>query len=256
MTSTTELAKKEMQQVIREQCLLIREDFSKGVDRFKALCQTIKDAGYPPNDAWNIIKDELGEYVPKSTLYRWSDKILPPEAKDQNQRNRTLGYKNAVPIVGTGTVVGRLNEPTQEYNFSTEGMGVAIPDEEDDTGKEQQLQLSKGTPERYGVEHFEFEKLNTYSLEYCREVIKWLIEVQDEYTNDAFKWDNKITVLARDNEQLKKKLDEYQRIPSNDALVNQIDELKKENQQLMQTNIEASDLIESLQKRIGELLGK
>jgi len=72
----------------------------------------------------------------------------------------------------------------------------------------QDEQLLPGMPEKFGVEYFEIEKLNTYPLEYCRKVIRWLDEVQEEYTNDAFKWDNQITVFAKENEHLKKQLEE------------------------------------------------
>ena len=69
-----------MQKVIREHCTDIKADFQKGIDKFKNLCQIIKEAGYPPKDAWDCIKEELKDYIPKSTLYRWSDEIIP-EAK-------------------------------------------------------------------------------------------------------------------------------------------------------------------------------
>lgn len=72
--------RQEMQKVIREHCTDIKADFQKGIDKFKNLCQIIKEASYPPKEAWDCIKEELKDYIPKSTLYRWSDEIIP-EAK-------------------------------------------------------------------------------------------------------------------------------------------------------------------------------
>ena len=72
--------RQEMQKVIREHCTDIKADFQKGIDKFKNLCQIIKEAGYPPKEAWDCIKEELKDYIPKLTLYRWSDEITP-EAK-------------------------------------------------------------------------------------------------------------------------------------------------------------------------------
>jgi len=39
-----------------------------------------KGIDYPPKEAWDCIKEELKDYIPKLTLYRWSDEIIP-EAK-------------------------------------------------------------------------------------------------------------------------------------------------------------------------------
>jgi hypothetical protein len=92
-----------------------------------------------------------------------------------------------------------------------------------------------GMPEKFGVEYFEFEKLNTYPLEYCRKVIRWLNEVHEEYGKDCFKWDKEIrdhaleiNTLQKENAALKKENDQFKKLPNNDALYNRIDVLQKE----------------------------
>lgn len=80
------------------------------------------------------------------------------------------------------TVEGILNEDKTEHDFNTEGMGVAILD-------------------------------------------------NNEYLTELKKQN---AVLKRENSELKKKLEKYERLPNNDALYNQIATLKKENAQLRQ----------------------
>lgn len=80
------------------------------------------------------------------------------------------------------TVEGILNEDKTEHDFNTEGMGVAILD-------------------------------------------------NNEYLTELEKQN---AVLKRENSELKKKLEKYERLPNNDALYNQIATLKKENVQLRQ----------------------
>jgi predicted RNase H-like nuclease (RuvC/YqgF family) len=113
------------------------------------------------------------------------------------------------------TVEGRLNEePTQEYNFNTEGMGVAITSEDDSSNNT-------------GNEVIEL-----------RQKVKFL--------NDA------LSHFKQENSSLRKKIEEYEKMPNNDALINTIDLLKKENKELMEQNAVASDLVETLQKTIAE----
>ena len=65
--------RQEMQKVIREHRTDIKAEFQKGIDKFKNLCQIIKEAGYPPKEAWDCIKEELGM---KECYYSDGNKVL------------------------------------------------------------------------------------------------------------------------------------------------------------------------------------
>jgi hypothetical protein len=188
--------------------LEINITFGKSLELVKKAYDLAIEEGYTPIEAKDLIFKNVAVFG-KSTIY----KALPEECKTGRGP-----AKKSIPTLEYSTdrtVEGRLNEePTQEYNFNTEGMGVAITSEDDSSNNT-------------GNEVIEL-----------RQKVKFL--------NDA------LSHFKQENSSLRKKIEEYEKMPNNDALINTIDLLKKENKELMEQNAVASDLVETLQKTIAE----
>jgi hypothetical protein len=167
-----------MYRVIDDHCYSIKQNYESAKQTFIKLCKVVQREGFPPNEVWQRVKENLKDIIPQRTLYYWADEQLPIGAKKTTRPKKIATLQS----LSDRTVEGILNEDKTEHDFNTEGMGVAILD-------------------------------------------------NNEYLTELEKQN---AVLKRENSELKKKLEKYERLPNNDALYNQIATLKKENAQLRQ----------------------
>lgn len=79
-TNTTDNTE-EMNQLVDEHCIEIKDNMKSAQKKFIRLCEMILEKGYSPGEAWIRIKENLKECIPERTLYRWADTALPEESK-------------------------------------------------------------------------------------------------------------------------------------------------------------------------------
>jgi hypothetical protein len=115
---------------------------------------------------------------------------------------------------------------TEEHEFNTEGMGVTILDDDDKEPIDIPPQAQEIIDDAKGKLELidEGYRLRKENIE-LTSVIETFGLIKEKYT-----------ALEKENAALKKKLDEYQHIPSNDALVNRIDQQNREIAELRQEN--------------------
>ena len=73
--------KEEMYQTIDEHCYSIKNDLESAKQKFIKLCELVSEKGYPPNEVWKRVKENLKDFIPERTLYRWADTELPEGSK-------------------------------------------------------------------------------------------------------------------------------------------------------------------------------
>lgn len=109
--------KEQMYSVIDDHCNSIRQNFESAKHTFIRLCEISVKEGYPPNEVWQRVKENLQDLIPQRTLYYWGDQFLPEGAK-KSTRPKKIAMLQSPP---DRTVEGILNEDIAEHEFNTEG---------------------------------------------------------------------------------------------------------------------------------------
>jgi hypothetical protein len=143
----------------------------------KAMFDALKVAGYTNKAAINKIAEDHKDLkgFSERTIYR----NLPAEVKDPSQRGKRLGYQNSV---AKNTDFGNPPEITGEHSFNTQGMGVAITDEED---TEEDQQRSKPIPNNDAL----IARIDTLQRENAalkKEIVKAENKIQEQQNEIEF----------------------------------------------------------------------
>lgn len=211
----------------------INNTFRRGKELVVKAYKLALQEGYTPQEAKNLLLANIKVFG-KSTIYS----SLPEESKDQIKANAgRVSHSKSLSVPKLEQVEGKLNEDTtEEHEFNTEGMGVAILDDD----KEEHVDVA-------GI------AANVLILPNND---KKPIDIPPQAREILHKLELENVALNNENKKLKSELAKYQNLPNNDALYNQIAELKKElEQRTKEHTIENEDLrneIIELRKELGD----
>jgi hypothetical protein len=201
-------------------------DFGKLETKKDAIFEQGRKEGFSDMEIGDLVRSKMKEHYSDRTIRR----LLPDTAKQQQDHSKQKADKMSAserpPInlddkdVKVEPVIETQEEPvtTESIRKIAENVLNLSPNPQPNNNKTIEQSgpkeiYSPGMPEKFGVEYFEIEKLNTYSLEYCRRSIRWLYEALEEFGKDCSKWDKdirdqtlEIAALKKENADLRKEL--------------------------------------------------
>ncbi len=212
----TEQVQQQKSKILQRLLEALAPDFNKLQDKVNEVFQQGRREGLNDMEIGEMVRDAMKDHY----TYRTIRNVLPNTAKHIKFANKAenISASEREPLDLSDKVT------VEETQFNTKGMGVAITDDshkiEDISPKAESIQL----PEDIHNQIVDLQRENKF--------------LKDALTH--FKHDNSILL-----EQLKK----YEQLPNNDALVNQIDELKKELQQVKQERDFLNSVVDQQQQK-------
>jgi hypothetical protein len=116
----------------------------------------------------------------KEPLELPSDKVIVTKRLADVEAKTVEGIDNNSYLTDAETTPQPLESADQKHGAAPEA-----PLQPELAHQKQELLLAQ----KFGVDNFEIEKLNTYSLRYCRKVIRYLDECQRQFISCVAKWD-------------------------------------------------------------------
>jgi hypothetical protein len=163
--------KEEMYQIIDDHCNSMKRDFQSAKRTFIRLCRLISEKGYPPDEVWQRIKENLKDEVPKSTLYLWGDEELPGGAKK-------LTKPKKIPTLESPKQETKPELPNNDWLYNR----IDVLQRENATLKARQIPTAEEQPEPKEIqgvhniapEEYKLEELDQYGKDLLINIIKYL----------------------------------------------------------------------------------
>jgi cell division protein FtsB len=150
-----------------------------------------------------MVRDAMKDHYSYRTIRR----VLPESAKhiEFKHKEDKMSSSEREPL----DLSNKVTVENTEHQFNTKGMGVAVTDDTEQADTNNIISNVLGV----NVRHITEADLHKENSE---------LRQENKFLKDS------VAFFKNNNKSLRKKIEEYQKIPSNDALVNQIDQLNKE----------------------------
>jgi hypothetical protein len=195
---TEQLQQKQRSKILERLLEALAPDFNKIQEKVNEVFEQGRREGLDDMEIGSLVREQMKEHYSQATIKR----VLPKSAKHTEFTKKELKMSSS-----ERDPLELPPEVKVEGNFNTEGMGVAIL--EDDN--EELSHIPQGQ-----------------KLQVIDEISTLCNQVADLKQENKFLKDG-LQHFKDENASLRKRLEEYQRLPNNDALYNQIDVLKQEN---------------------------